>query len=1028
MKQRLLKIGMFLFAIFSFAFTQAQETVTGTVTDGEMPLPGVNIFVKGTSNGTVTDFDGNFSLDNVSSDAVLVFSFVGYSQQEIPLNGRTTLNVTMEEDAAALSEVVVIGYGNVQKRDATGAVSTVSADEFNQGVISSPEELIQGKTAGLQVTSSSGEPGAGVNIRIRGTTSVRGGNDPLFVVDGVPLAGDEISAGGSDVGFGTSSAKNPLNFINPSDIESISVLKDASATAIYGSRGANGVVIITTKDGRGAESRLNYSTNIGVAYPANEYDLLNREEFLDAIESYGGNREDLDFGGNTDWQDEITRTVLSQTHNLSYSNSYQSGNYRVSGNYTDQNGIVENSSMQRLTGRLNITHRLFEDKLRLNLQSTISRINDERAPISDNAGAQGDLLGTAYFANPTYPADPEFSPGGDFINPLALLKYNQDLTETDRVLLNFSADYEILPELSAKVSLGYDESNSYRGAALSGDITGVGAGVPGNGRASINEINATNRLMEITANYEKEFENSNFSALIGYSFQDFSRSGSNISGFGFTTGDMDAMIDELQAGRDAIEDAIDGSYQQYGYTGEEIFINRLFPEIETDNIAAPGGIATAAIAGDTFDITDELQSFFTRVNYDLAGKYLFTATLRADGSTRFGGNNKYGYFPSGAFAWQMGDEDFIPEAFSTLKLRLGYGITGNQEIPYNQYEQRERWAGFGINNGGGIDAPGTTLVSFANPDLQWEETSQTNIGIDYGFMNDRLSGSLDFYYKNTTDLLIQVFSAQPSPQPFVFQNLDANVINKGVEFAVDYDIFQKDDFFWNFGFNIAYNHNMVEDFDGVIDTGAISGQGLTGAFAQRLVGGQPLFSYFLREFAGFDEEGQSIYPNGDVQQFVGKSALPTTNLGITTSVEYMNWDFSAFLSGQFGHYIYNNTENAYFTAGAIGNGRNVIQDVIGNGESNLNAPDVSTRFLEKGDFLRMQNLTVGYNFDLEQENFFNTLRLSVTGQNLFVITDYSGLDPEVNTNKSLNNVPSAGIDYTAYPRPTTITFGLNASF
>lgn len=1028
MKHGLLKIGLFLSAIFCFGFTQAQETVTGTVTDGEMPLPGVNVVVKGTSNGTVTDFDGNYSLNNVPTDGVLVFSFVGYAQQEIPVNGRTTINATMAEDAAALSEVVVIGYGNVQKRDATGAVSTVSSEDFNQGVIASPEELIQGKTAGLQVTTSSGEPGAGVNIRIRGTTSVRGGNNPLFVVDGVPLAGDEVSAGGGDVGFGESSSKNPLNFLNPSDIESISVLKDASATAIYGSRGANGVVIITTKDGRGDRGRLDYSTNLGVASPANEFDLLNREQFLDAAESYGGNREDLDFGGNTDWQDEITRSAFSQIHNLSYSNSYTGGNYRVSGNYTNQNGIIKNSSMERLTGRLNLTHRLFDDKLRLNLQSTIARVNDERAPISDNAGAQGDLLSTAYFANPTYPADPEFSPGGDFINPLALLKYYQDQTETDRILLNFSADYEILPELSAKIALGYDESNSYRGSAISGDITGVASGVPGNGRGNINEINSKNRLMELTMNYEKQFENSKFTALAGYSFQDFNRSGINVSGYGFSTGDMDAMIDELENGRNSIESSIDGSYQQYGYTGDDVFINRLFPEIATDNISGPGGIVTRAIAGDSFDVTDELQSFFTRLNYDIAGKYLLTATLRADGSTRFGGNNKYGYFPSGAFAWQIGDEDFIPETISTLKLRLGYGVTGNQEIPYNQYQQRERWAGFGINNGGGIDEPGTSLVSFANPDLQWEETSQSNIGIDYGFLNDRLSGSLDFYYKNTTDLLIQVFSAQPSPQPFVFQNLDANVINKGVEFAIDYNIIQQDDLFWNFGFNIAYNDNMVEDFDGIIDTGEISGQGLTGAFAQRLVGGQPLFSYYLREFAGFDEDGQSIYPNGNIQEFVGKSALPTTNLGISTRVEYMNWDLSAFLTGQFGHYIYNNTENALFTAGAIGNGRNVTQNVVGNGESNLNAPDVSTRFLEKGDFLRMQNLTLGYNFNFQEESIFNSLRLSLTGQNLFVITDYTGLDPEVDTNKALNNVPSAGIDYTAYPRPTTVTFGLNASF
>ncbi len=1029
MEQRLLKISLFCFALLSFGFLQAQSTVSGTVVDStDMPLPGVNIVVKGTNNGTTTDFDGNYSLDEVADDATLVFSFVGFAQQEIPVDGRQTINITMQEDADALSEVVVIGYGNVQRRDATGAVSTVSSEDFNQGVISSPEELIQGKTAGLQITTSSGEPGAGINIRIRGTTSVRGGNDPLFVVDGVPLAGDETAAGGGDVGFGTSTSKNPLNFLNPNDIESISVLKDASATAIYGSRGANGVVIITTKQGRGAKGMLDYSSNVGVATPANKFDLLNREEFLDAVGDFGGNVEDLDFGGNTDWQDEIMRTAISQSHNLSYSNSYSDGNYRASANYTNQNGIIENSSMERLSGRLNITHRLLDDRLKLNLQSTLSQVEDERAPISDNAGAQGDLLGTAYFANPTYPADPEFTPGGDFINPLALLKYYRDNTETDRLLLNFSADYDIFSDLNAKITFGYDNSESFRGSAISGDIQGVGAGVPDNGRGSINEIKATNRLMEFTLNYEKEWENSKFTALAGYSFQDFRRRGTNVSGFGFNTGNMSAMVDELQDSRNILEGAIDGSFQQYGYDANGFFVNRLFPNIQSEDLDAPGGVNTGAVATDTFDTTDELQSFFTRLNYDVAGKYLFTATLRADGSTRFGGNNKYGYFPSGAFAWQIAEEDFAPDVFSTLKLRLGYGVTGNQEIPYNQYEQRERYSGIGIQNSGEINPPGTSLVSFANPNLQWEETSQTNLGLDFGFMDDRLSGGLDFYYKNTTDLLIQVFSAQPSPQPFVYQNLDANVINKGIEFSIDYNIFQREDLFWNFGFNIAYNDNMVEDFNGVIDTGGISGQGLSGAFAQRLVGGQPLFSYFLREFGGFDEDGQSIYPNGDVQEFVGESALPTTNMGISTRLEYQNWDFSVFMAGQFGHYIYNNTENAFFTAGAIGNGRNVTQNVIGNGESNLNAPDVSTRFLEKGDFLRLQNANLGYNFDLDEESFIRSLRLSLTGQNLFVLTGYSGLDPEVDTNKSLNNVPSAGIDYTAYPRPTTVTLGLNVSF
>ena len=1026
MKQQFLKISLFFLAVFAFSFAEAQTTVEGKVTDGSLPLPGVNIFIQGTNIGTTTDFDGLYTLNNVPEDAVLVYSFVGFSQQVIPVNGRSTINVTLQEDAAALSEVVVIGYGSVQKRDATGAVATVSEEEFNRGVVASPEQLIQGRTAGLQVTSASGEPGAGVNIRIRGTTSVRGGNDPLFVVDGVPLAGDNVTAGGSNVGFGASSPKNPLNFLNPQDIETMSVLKDASATAIYGSRGANGVVIITTKSGRGADARLEYSANLGVSSPANRYDLLNAEEWLDAYATTGQDPAPLDFGADTDWQDEITRTAFTQEHNLSYSNSYNNGNYRISGGYADLMGIVENSEMERLTARLNLNHRMLDDRLTFGLQAAVSRVNDVRAPISNDAGFQGDLLGAAYRANPTLPSDPDVYEGQ--INPNALLKYTLDETETDRFLVNFSTEYDITDGLNARVNLGYDKAESYRGFAISGDIQGILSAVPGNGRSQINEIESVNSLLEATLNYEKIFGDSRIDALVGYSYQEFDRSGVNVSGWGFENMNMSAMINDLQSSRDIIEGNITGSYQQYGYFGESFFINRLFPEIVTETPGVPTGLNVRAVAADTFYTIDELQSFFGRVNYTLLDKYLFTATLRADGSTRFGGNNKYGYFPSAAVAWKMEEEEFIPDDLSTLKLRLGYGVTGNQEIPYNLYTSRERFGGFGINDAGNIDIPGTGAVTFNNPDLKWETTTQLNLGVDFGFMNDRLSGSLDFYRKVTTDLLFQTFSAQPASQPFVWENLDASVINEGVELSLDYNVFEEDEFFWNVGFNISYNDNIVEDLVGSVKTGAISGQGLTNAYAQLLAAGQPLFSYYLREFGGFDENGQTIYPNGDEQSFIGKSALPTTNVGLSSRVEFGNWDLSAFLTGQFGFWVYNNTENAFFTAGALNSGSNVTQNVLGNGEAFNNAPDVSTRFLEKGDFLRLQNATLGYNFGLEEESFLNSARISLTGQNLFLITNYTGLDPEVNTDKSLNGIPTAGIEYTSYPRARTILLGLNISF
>ncbi|RAV27903.1 SusC/RagA family TonB-linked outer membrane protein [Sinomicrobium soli] len=1017
----------FIFAVFLYGTIYGQITVSGTVSDASGPLPGANVLVKGTTNGTQSDFDGNFSLSGVQENDVLVISYIGYKSMEIGVNGRTSINITLAEDAQALDEVVIIGYGETTRRDATGSVVSVKAEDFNKGVIAAPEELIQGKSAGVQITSSSGEPGAGINIRIRGTSSVRSNNNPLFVVDGIPLAGDDTSAGGSDIGRGTSASKNPLNFINPNDIASIDVLKDASATAIYGSRGANGVVIITTKSGRGQEASLEYSATTSLSTPANTYDLLNRDQFLRGIEKYGGNVEEQDKGHNTDWQDQISRTAFSQTHNLSYANGHETGDYRLSLSYSDQQGVIENSSMERLNARLNLNQRFFNDKLKLGAQVTISRVNDEAPLITDNAGHEGDLLGATYTANPTWPADPEFQFSTSTQNPLSLLEYYQDKTKTNRSLINLSATYDFTDEFNVKVNTGFDNSASDREGAMS-PLLFMGSGVYENGKAFIAEVDNSSQLLEVLFNYNADFEDSRLTALLGYSYQEFTNKGRVYQGWGFSDPDMGRMISDLKATDRTIRNAITGPYQQYGYGINGGFVNRLFPELATDALTVGATPARAAVS-DWHHYVDELQSFFGRVNYTLKDRYIFTATLRADGSSKFGGNNKYGYFPSGAFAWILSDEDFIPDSFSNLKLRLGYGITGNQEIPHNRYQTRSRYDGLSIKEDGEVQNVSLSNVAFANPDLKWEQTQQFNIGVDFGFWDNRLSGSLDLYRKNTTDLLMQIMSAQPAPQEFVYENLDADVINQGFEITLNYGIITTEDLSWDFGANLSYNDNSVENFDGTVDTGGINGQGLTGAFAQRIVDGQPLFSYFLREFSGYDENGLSLYEEGDIQQFVGKSALPKYNLGISTSVRYKQWDLSAFFAGQFGHYIYNNTRNAFFTAGGLGNAKNTTRDVLDSPESNLNAADVSTRFLEKGDFLRLQNVTLGHNFTFaDHSKFFKSFRVYLNAQNLFVITNYSGLDPEVNVNKQLDGVPSLGIDYTSYPRPRTFTLGLNARF
>lgn len=1030
MKIRLLKGLLLLGAFICFGAAHAQ-TVSGTVSDANGPLPGASVLVKGTTNGTQTDFDGNYTLNGVDGDATIVFSYIGFKTMEVGVNGRSTINVTLEEDAQALDEVVIIGYGTTTVKDATGAVASVTSEDFNTGVIASPEQLIQGKTSGVQITETSGQPGAGVDLRIRGTNSVRSNNNPLFVVDGVPLSGGATAPTGGNTGVGTSGSSNPLAFLNPADIASISILKDASATAIYGSRGANGVVIITTKDGRGSTgSSWEYNSTFSVAGAANRFDLLNRNDFLDAVDQFGGDRAGQDFGANTDWQDVVLRTAASQNQNLTYSNNYGSGNVRATFSYGKQFGVVENSSLERITGRVNWNQRLLDDKLKLGIQGTISRVNEEVAPLSGSAGFRGDLLGAAYSANPTWPTSPDFNAGGQ-LSPATLLAYTQNLVNTDRVLANGFAEYQITPELSAKVNLGYDRSEGIATSVSSSRARNLDRNTFENGRGGFNTLVNENLLLEATVNYKKQFENSNIDIVAGYSYQDFNVSGRNVEAFGFGTQDLNEMVLDMESTITAAESSFDGGFQQYGFDSRSpnLFINRLFPNAQ-DDVVFGGQRAVSTLFADTFDNFNEIQSFFTRVQYTLSEKYLFTATVRADGSSRFGGNNKYGYFPSAAFAWKINEEDFMGDTFSTLKLRLGAGLTGNQEgLGNNGYLRAERYAGAGIQDNGNIDRPGLTTSTFANPDLRWEETLDFNIGLDFGFNNDRLSGSINVYRKETSNLLLNREAAQPSPQPFFFENIDAIVLNEGVEFQLDYDIVQTEDFNWNANFNIAYNYNELQNFAGLIPAGTIRGQGLTGAFAQILAGDRPLFSYFLRDFQGFDANGQPI---GDVQSFVGEDALPDINAGFSTSLSYKNWDASAFFTGQFGFSVYNNTRNAFFTAGAIQNGRNVTPDVLTSGEAGTAAADVSTRFLESGDFIRLQNATIGYSVPLSNEGAIKSLRLSLTGQNLLLITDYSGLDPEISVQPGagdlLNGLPTAGIDYTGFPRPTTITFGLNATF
>ncbi len=998
MKITLLKSLLLLGAFVCFGVAKAQ-TVSGTVSDASGPLPGASVVVKGTTNGTQTDFDGNFTLNDVAADAVIVFSYIGFSTQEIPVNGQTTIDVVLQEDASELDEVVVVGYGTQTRRTSVGAVESVKAEEFNKGVIVNPQQLIQGKTAGVQITATSGEPGAAVNVRIRGTASVRANNNPLYVVDGIPLSGADTSAGtgGGNTDIGSAASLDPLSFLNPNDIASIDILKDASATAIYGSRGANGVVLITTKSGRSTKGVLEFSSTFSIGWIPNQIDLLSVDQFLQAQTDLGATGQD--FGARNDWQDEIYRTSLTSNYNLSYGAGNENGNFRLSFGYQDQMGEVEDSYFDRLTARINATQRFFDDKLQLETQATISNIEALRPPISDDPNARGDLLSTTWAFNPTRPAfndDGSFNqPTFETRNPLAVLGLTRNASSTLRALINLGAQYRFSDNLRFKTSIGLDKSTSSANSAISSLFNS--SPTLGVGRATLNEFDLTNTTWESYFNYNKSWgENDNvLDITLGHSFQEFVTETLFIEAAGFRTTDLFQMV---------------------------------------NNIAS-----ASVFAANSALTRDELQSFFFRSNYSLKGKFNFSGTVRIDGSSRFGGNNKYGTFGAVGAAWTMSEEDWFPEFFDTFKLRAAYGVTGNQEgLGSNQFSQRERFGtgdqqtGAGnIDNGGTFVPAGTGIVAFDNPDLKWEENTQLNIGVDFGFLDNRISGSLEFYNRTTSDFLLQIQSAQPAVQPFFFQNIDADIVNKGAELNLNVIPVENEDFTWDFNFNIGYNDNNVENYEGpAIDTGQINGPGLTGAFAQRIANDQPLFSFFVREWQGLDDQGGNIFGNNGSQVFIGESALPDITMGITQNFRYKNWDLSLFFNGQFGQSVYSNNRNAFFTIGNLSQGRNVTTDVLPfiGVENPFNPAEVSTRFLEDGSFLRLQNVTLGHNIPVSENSIFSSLRIFANAQNLFVITDYSGQDPEVSINRAIGNVPSLGIDLTAFPRPTTISVGFNASF
>ncbi len=1001
-------IGLYLCAVTLActgpAFGQARE-VTGTVTDAAsgFPLPGVNITIDGTTTGTTTGINGAYALQVPGAEAVLVYSFVGYETQRIPVGDRSVIDVALFEDVALLEDVVVVGYGTQRREAVTGSVATVDAADANQGLVTSPDQLIQGRVAGVSIVQNSGEPGAGFNIRIRGGTSITASNEPLYVIDGVPIDNSRISPDGIGIGGDAAAARNPLNLLNPNDIASITVLKDASAAAIYGSRGANGVILITTKRGGAGTVAVDYEGYVSGSTIARKLDFMSGEDYRRFVQQNGLPTTTGPF--DTSWQDEITRTAVSQFHNVSITGGAANTNYRASASFMDQEGVINSSGIERFTGRVNASHRTFGERLRFDVNLVSSFMRDDFAANEEIAGFEGGLFTNAFAYNPTMPVlaqgdydndqdvDPYFETGPgrtELRNPVALLEQVQDAGETTRTLGNFQAEIDLLTGLTARVNVGADRSTSTRRMYFP-MVSPVGAEF--GGRAAVRSRDHGSVTFNSYLTYRAQLGRQHrFDVLGAYEFNEYEN--------------QDVATESRSFRTDA-----------FGYNRLEAGAEQVPPT--------------------SFKEQSRLISFFTRLNYEFSERYFLTGVLRYDGSSRFGVNNRWALFPSLSAAWAINREGFMRgvDYVSELRLRVGYGVVGNQEIGFYR-----SLATLASESGaraviGGTPIPGIAPNVVPNENLRWEQTSSYNIGLDYGLFNGRLSGTLEYYRKDTDDLLLEVPAAQPAPRDVVVANV-GSLRNQGVEFSLDALALDAPDLNLLLGLVFAANRQEVTDL-GTRDyliTGRIGGPGMSDTRAQRVMLGEPLGTFFGPVYTGADSEGRPLYedidgdgviePGGDDQTIIGH-AQPDFSLGLRSHLNVGRFDVSAFVRGEFGRDIFNNTALIFQTKSNARTGRNFLVDALDDPDPVDVAPFYSSRWIEDGTFVRLDNVTLGYTVDLSRlSSYARHARVYVTAQNLFVLTPYSGSDPEVNTSANLGDVSAIGIDYTTYPRPRTLTLGL----
>lgn len=995
-----LLVGLFL-SIGAFA---QQIAVKGHVKDttGE-PVIGANVLVKGTTNGTITDFDGNFML-NVPKDAILSVSFVGYKSAEV--KAASTVMVTLEDDSQVLDAVVVIGYGSVKKNDMTGSVTAIKPDKLNKGLITNAQDMMTGKIAGVSVISKGGAPGEGATIRIRGGSSLTAENDPLIVIDGLAMDNK-----------GVKGLANPLSMVNPNDIESFTVLKDASATAIYGSRASNGVIIITTKKGQaGARPTISYDGNVSVSTVKSTVDVMDGDQFRSFIKDIWG--EDSEAysklgNANTDWQKEIFRPAVSTDHNLTISGGLKNMPYRVSFGYTNQNGIVKTSKFERYTASVSLAPSFFEDHLKVNANL--------KGMIAKNRYADGSAVGSAVSFDPTqsvrsddpyhqYYFDGYFQWNTDASslnddtwkrtfnsnapgNPVALLEEKDDRAISKSLIGNLELDYKFhfLPDLHAHVNGGMDFSTGKQYT----DVSPYSSTNNYYGSYGWEQKDKYNLSLNAYLQYSKDFTDKHrFDVMAGYEWQHF----------------HDTSDQEYWGLYPLSNNVVENRGQRYNNTSS--------------------GSATESY----------LVSFFGRVNYTLLDRYLFTATVRQDGSSRFHKNNRWGLFPSFALGWKLKEEAFLKDVdvLSDLKLRLGYGITGQQNInsgdyPYLAvYETNKDGAYYPIL-GEGI----TYRPNAYNPDLKWEKTTTYNVGLDFGFLNNRINGAVDYYYRKTTDLLNSVFvSAGTNFKNKVLSNV-GSLENSGIEFSINSKPVVTTDWTWDLGFNITYNKNEITK----LTTGdsenyyVAAGDNIGGGRDMKAMAhavGHPASSFYVYQQV-YDENGKPIENefvdrngdgtiNGDDRYFYKK---PTADvlMGLTSRLSYKSWDFSFSLRASLNNYVYNSVEaggsdcnpTSVYSFGALNN--RPLMGVANNIQNLKDNTLLSDYFVQNASFMKCDNITLGYSF----KKLFGAPiggRVYAAVQNVFTITKYKGLDPEV----------EKGLDNNIYPRPLTTLIGLSLNF